>query len=250
MKRVPIIAGNWKMNKTLDKAVEFVNVIKDQLPSPDQCRVMIAAQPLFLADMIRAAANSPLQIFAENCYYHDFGAFTGEVSPLSLADMGVDGTILGHSERRKIFHESDELINKKVLAALRNNVSPLLCCDETMGRKVAGNEVHWVVSRILTDLRDVPREDLSKITIAYEPSWAIGSGQSADPVQAEEGCYLIRQTIADMYDDEAAQQMSVLYGGSVNAENASKLMASEDIDGCLIGGNSLKPETFMQLVNS
>lgn len=250
MTRVPIIAGNWKMNKTLDKAVNFIKLIKDQLPSPDECRVMIAGQPIFLADMIRAAKGSPLQIFAENCYYHDFGAFTGEVSPLALADMGADGTLLGHSERRKIFHETDELINKKVLAALRNNLLPLLCCDETMGRKVAGNEVHWVVSRILTDLKNVPRKDLSKITIAYEPSWAIGSGQSADPLQAEEGCYLIRQTIADMYGDEAARQMSILYGGSVNLANAKKLMDSEDIDGCLIGGNSLDPETFLQLVRS
>lgn len=250
MKRVPIIAGNWKMNMTLDKAVEFVNTIKDQLPSSDQCRVILSAQPIFLADMVRAAEGSSLEIFAENCYYHDFGAFTGEVSPLSLSDMGVDGTILGHSERRKIFKESDELINKKVLAALRNNLSPLLCCDETMGRKVAGDEVHWVVSRILTDLRDVPKKDLKKITIAYEPSWAIGSGQSADPVQAEEGCYLIRQTIADMYDDQAAQEMSVLYGGSVNPENAKRLMKLTDIDGLLVGGKSLDSETFMQLVNS
>lgn len=248
--RVPIIAGNWKMNKTLGQAVEFVNKIKDRLPQSNERSVVLAAQPMFLADMVRAAKGSPLKIMAENCYCHDFGMYTGEVSPLALEDMGVNHVLLGHSERRRIFKEDDDLINKKVLAALRNGLHPLVCCDETMGRQVTRHKVHWVVNRLLVDLKGVKPADMSRVTIGYEPSWAIGSGHSADPFQAEDGCYLIRNTIADMFDDDIAQNIRILYGGSVSADNIKVLMKKRDIDGCLIGGHSLDPDTFMQLVNS
>ncbi|WP_373842741.1 triose-phosphate isomerase [Limosilactobacillus sp.] len=248
--RVPMIAGNWKMNKTVAEAVDFVKQIKDQLPPADQQETALAAPALSLVPMIQAAAGSPLKVMAENCYYKDQGAFTGEISPKALYAAGIHHVILGHSERRNYFHETDELINKKVKAALRNGLCPIVCCDDTMGRRVAYDQkIHWVVNRILADVKDLSESEVAKVTIAYEPNWAIGTGQSADPSQAEEGCYLIRQTISDMYGEPLANQMRILYGGSVTTKNVSALMAKPDIDGALVGEASLDPQSFLQIVN-
>lgn len=247
--RSPIVAGNWKMNKTVDEAVAFVNQIKDHLPDPAVQETVLAAPALSLVPMIQAAKGSPLKISAENCYYKNEGAYTGEISPAALYSAGIHHVILGHSERRQLFHEDDDLINKKVRAALDVGICPIVCCDETMGRRVAGKHVHWVVSRILADLKGLKASDAEKVTIAYEPSWAIGSGQSMDPEEAREGCYLIRQTVADMYGDSTADNVRVLYGGSVNTNNINDLMGSQDIDGVLVGGASLDAETFLKLVN-
>lgn len=247
--RSPIIAGNWKMNKTVDEAVEFVDQIKNDLPDPKVQETILAAPTIALVPMVKATAGTPLKITAENCYYKDAGAYTGETSPTSLYSAGVHHVILGHSERRQLFNETDELINLKVHAALDAGLCPIVCCDDTMGRRVAGKKVHWVVSCILADLKDLKPENVNKVVIAYEPSWAIGTGESMDPAEAEEGCYLIRQTIADMYGEETADQMRILYGGSVNTQNVNKLMASQDIDGILAGGASLDPVTFLKLVN-
>jgi triosephosphate isomerase len=200
--------------------------------------------------MVQAAAGSPLKVMAENCYYQDAGAFTGETSPRALYAAGIHHVILGHSERRTYFHETDELINKKVKAALGNGLCPIVCCDDTMGRRVANDQkIHWVVNRILEDVKDLSQNEVAKVTIAYEPSWAIGTGQSADPSQAEEGCYLIRQTIADMYGEQIANEVRILYGGSVTTKNVNALMAKPDIDGALVGIASLDPQTFLQIVN-
>ena len=249
MMRSPIVAGNWKMNKTVEEAVEFVNQINNHLPNPDVQETVLAAPTIALVPMVKAAAGTPLKIAAENCYYQDAGAFTGETSPTTLYSAGIHHVILGHSERRKLFNETDHLINLKVHAALDAGLCPIVCCDETMGRRVAGKKVHWVVSRILADLKDLKPENVDKVTIAYEPSWAIGTGESMDPDQAEEGCYLIRQTIADMYGDTIANNVRILYGGSVNSDNINQLMASQDIDGVLAGGASLDPQSFLKLVN-
>ncbi|MCH3922201.1 triose-phosphate isomerase [Limosilactobacillus sp.] len=248
--RVPMIAGNWKMNKTVDEAVSFVNQIKDQLLPANQQETALAAPTLSLVPMVQAAAGSPLKVMAENCYYQDAGAFTGETSPRALYAAGIHHVILGHSERRTYFHETDELINKKVKAALGNGLCPIVCCDDTMGRRVANDQkIHWVVNRILEDVKDLSQNEVAKVTIAYEPSWAIGTGQSADPSQAEEGCYLIRQTIADMYGEQIANEVRILYGGSVTTKNVNALMAKPDIDGALVGIASLDPQTFLQIVN-
>lgn len=248
--RIPIVAGNWKMNKTVDEAVAFVRQIKDQLPPADQLQTALAAPALCLMPMMQAAAESPLKLMAENCYYKDAGAYTGEISPYALYQAGIHHVILGHSERRNYFHEDDELINKKVAAALRNGLCPIVCCDDTMGRRVADDDkIHWVVARILADLKGLSTENIRKVTIAYEPDWAIGSGQSADPDQAEEGCYLIRQTISDMYGDAVADDVRILYGGSVTPDNTSDLMSREDIDGVLVGADSLDAKTFLEIVN-
>ena len=247
--RVPIIAGNWKMNKNVTEAVAFVNQIKDQLPPAVEQETALAAQTLCLVPMVKAAANSPLKIMAENCYYQDQGAYTGETSPAALYEAGIHHVILGHSERRTYFSEDDELINKKVKAALQNGLCPIVCCDDTMGRRIAGKKVHWVVNRILEDLRGLTNDEIRHVTVAYEPSWAIGTGESADPDQAEEGCYLIRQTIGDMYGDAVANDVRILYGGSVTTTNINALMAKGDIDGVLVGNASLDPKTFLQLVH-
>lgn len=247
--RTPIVAGNWKMNKTVDEAVDFVNQIKDNLPDPKIQETVLAAPTIDLVPMIDAAKNTFLKIAAENCYYKDAGAYTGETSPTALYKAGIHHVILGHSERRQLFHETDEMINLKVRAALKAGLCPIVCCDETMGRRVAGKKVHWVVSRILADLKSLDAADVEKVTIAYEPSWAIGTGQSMAPDEAEEGCYLIRQTIADMFNDNIANNVRILYGGSVEVSNINTLMASQDIDGVLVGGASLDPQTFLKLVH-
>lgn len=248
--RVPMIAGNWKMNKTVAEAVAFVKQVKDQLPPASQQETALAAPTLALVPMVSAAAGSPLKVMAENCYYKDSGAFTGETSPRALYAAGIHHVILGHSERRNYFLETDELINKKVKAALANDLCPIVCCDDTMGRRIAYDQkIHWVVNRILADVKDLSEDEVEKVTIAYEPNWAIGTGQSADPDQAEEGCYLIRQTISDMYGSKVANNIRILYGGSVTTKNVGALMAQPDIDGALVGVASLDPKTFLQIVN-
>ena len=247
--RVPIIAGNWKMHKTVAESVDFVKKIRDQLPPAEQLETALAGPTLSLVSMKEAAAGSPLKIAAENCYYKNEGAYTGETSPYALYQAGIHHVILGHSERRTYFHETDELINKKVKAALQNGLCPIVCCDDTMGRRIAGKKVHWVVSRILADLHGLSNDEICHVTIAYEPSWAIGTGESADPEQAAEGCYLIRQTISDMYGDAVANNVRILYGGSVTNANINALMAKADIDGVLVGTASLDPQTFLQLVH-
>lgn len=247
--RVPIIAGNWKMNKDVQEAVSFVKQVKDELPPANQLETAIAGPTLCLVPMVKEAGKSPLKIMAENCYYKDEGAYTGETSPYALYQAGIHHVILGHPERRTYFNESDDMINKKVKAALKNGLCPIVCCDDTMGRRVTGKKVHWVVSRILADVHGLTDDEICHVTIAYEPSWAIGTGESADPDQAAEGCYLIRQTISDMYGDNVANDVRILYGGSVTTANINALMEKQDIDGVLVGAASLNPATFLQLVH-
>lgn len=247
--RKPFIAGNWKMNKTADQALQFIDDVADKLPPRSQVQSAIAAPALFLQGMQNRAQETNLDIIGENCFYEDFGAYTGETSPVALKQLGVNYVILGHSERRLYFHETDELINQKVHGAIGAGLNPIVCCDETMGRQAAGDKIHWVVSQIMADLRGLTDEEVQRVTIAYEPSWAIGTGTSASSDQAEEGCYLIRQTIADVYNDELANQIRVLYGGSVNPDNIKELMGKDNIDGALVGNASLDADSFLQLVN-
>ncbi|MTV82448.1 triose-phosphate isomerase [Secundilactobacillus folii] len=247
--RIPLIAGNWKMNKSIEDARSFMQAVSDRLPEPAQIETAIAAPAILLETMLEMNSANHLRIGAENCYYEDSGAFTGETSPLALSEMGIPYVIVGHSERRSYFNETDDIINRKVHAVYRNHMTPILCCDETMGRLEAGEKIHWVVSQVTGALKDISDDLARQLVIAYEPSWAIGSGKSASADQAEEGCYLIRQTIADIYGDDVANQMRVLYGGSVNPDNISEIMAKPNIDGVLAGGASLDAKTFLQLVN-
>ncbi|MFD1123941.1 triose-phosphate isomerase [Lentilactobacillus raoultii] len=247
--RIPFIAGNWKMNLSVDEAINFLNTINGKLPDPKVTETCIAASPLFLESMLEHNTNSPLIIAAENCFYEDEGAYTGETSPKALAEMGVTHVIIGHSERRKYFNETDDIINKKVHAAFRNHLTPIICCDETMSRRQSADRISWVVSQVTNALKSVTAQQAKNIILAYEPSWAIGSGKTASTDEAEEGCYLIRQTIADLYSDDIANQVRVLYGGSVNDDNADDILAQTDIDGVLAGGASLKPDSFLKLAN-
>ncbi|CAH0417455.1 triose-phosphate isomerase [Periweissella fabaria] len=246
--RTPFVAANWKMNKTLPEALDFLQTIAGKLPAEDDVEALICAQSLFLSQMMALTPDEPLKIGAENVFWQDQGAFTGETSPKAVASLGVDYVIIGHSERRKYFRETDEMVNNKVQAVLRNGMRPIICVDETMGQRESNEKVHWVVSQVIEALKGVAIEDAHKITIAYEPSWAIGAA-AASAKQAEDGCYLIRQTVADMLSDEAADQVRVLYGGSVKPTNQAELMAMPNIDGVLVGDASLDPDIFLQLVN-
>ncbi|WP_395321228.1 triose-phosphate isomerase [Levilactobacillus parabrevis] len=247
--RIPLIAGNWKMNKSVTEARHFIEAVQGKLPTADTVETAIAAPALFLQTMLDANQDDVLKIAAETCYYEDEGAYTGETSPKALHEMGIPYTIVGHSERRRYFNETDDVINRKVLAVLRNGMTPIVCCDETMGRRETGEKIHWVVNQVSAALKGVSAEDAAKIVIAYEPSWAIGSGNSASSDQAEDGCYLIRQTLADIYSDEVANGVRVLYGGSVRPDNIAGLMTRGNVDGVLAGGSSLEEQSFIQLAN-
>ncbi|MCF6515701.1 triose-phosphate isomerase [Lactobacillus sp. S2-2] len=247
--RIPFIAGNWKMNLSLEDALDFIDSIKKDLPDSNVTETAIAASPLFLQSIIDHKKDSQLKIIAENCFYKDDGAYTGEVSPKVLSEIGTDYVIIGHSERRKYFNETNDIINKKVHAVLRNNMNPIICCDETMGRLQSENKIHWVVNQVNASLKGVSAEDAKNIIIAYEPSWAIGTGTSASNDDAQEGCYLIRQTLADIYSDEIADEIRILYGGSVNYKNVTSLMEQRDIDGVLAGKSSIDSNDFIKLVN-
>ncbi len=247
--RIPLIAGNWKMNKSVTEARQFIDAVQGQLPQADVIETAVAAPALFLQTMLDANTEGTLRIAAETCYYEDEGAYTGETSPRALHEMGIPYTIVGHSERRRYFNETDDVINRKVQAVFRNGMTPILCCDETMGRRTAGEKIHWVVNQVSAALKGVSAEDAAKIVVAYEPSWAIGSGTSASSDQAEEGCYLIRQTLADIYSDDLANGVRVLYGGSVKPDNIAGLMAKSNVDGVLAGGSSLDETSFIQLAN-
>ncbi|QBO36635.1 triose-phosphate isomerase [Periweissella cryptocerci] len=246
--RVPFVAANWKMNKTLPEALDFIEQIRGKLPAENNVESLICAQSLFLSQMMTAADAEPVKIGAENVFWEDAGAFTGETSPKAVASLGVNYVLIGHSERRNYFRETDEMVNNKVRAVLRNGMKPIICVDETMGQRESNEKVHWVVSQVIEALKGVKAEDAAKITIAYEPSWAIGTA-AASAQQAEDGCYLIRQTIADVYNDACAEQVRILYGGSVKPSNQAALMAMPSIDGVLVGDASLDPETFLELVN-
>lgn len=247
--RKPIIAGNWKMNMNPVQTVEFVNAVKDNLPCGCKVESVIAAPAVDLAALIEAAKGSNLKVAAENCYFEDEGAFTGETSPKVLKEMGVDYVVIGHSERRDYFHETDEDINKKAHAIFKNSMTPILCCGESLETREAGKEKEWVEAQIVAGLKDLSAQQVSQLVIAYEPIWAIGTGKTATADQAQEICAVVRQTVAKLYDQTVADAVRIQYGGSVKPENVKELMAKEDIDGGLVGGASLIPESYLQLVN-
>ena len=249
MSRKPIIAGNWKMNKTLSEAQAFVEAVKNNLPSSDNVESVIGAPALFLAPMAYLRQGSELKLAAENSYFENAGAFTGENSPAAIVDLGVEYIIIGHSERREYFHETDEDINKKAKAIFANGLTPILCCGESLETREAGKENEWVVSQIKAGLEGLTSEQVSKLVIAYEPIWAIGTGKSADANTADETCGVVRSTVEKLYGKEVSEAVRIQYGGSVKPANVKELMSKPDIDGGLVGGASLKPESYLELVN-
>ena len=247
--RTPIIAGNWKLHMNPAQTAEFVKNVKDKLSDPNKVESVIAAPAVDLDALIKASEGSNLSVAAENCYFEDEGAFTGETSPKVLKEMGVKYCIIGHSERRDYFHETDEDINKKAKAIFRNGLLPIICCGESLETREAGKEEEFVVAQIKKALDGLTSEQVSSLVIAYEPIWAIGTGKTATSDQAEEMCKTIRESIAKLYNEETAENVRIQYGGSVKPANVKELMAKPNIDGGLVGGASLEVESFLSLVN-
>ncbi|MGX5377854.1 triose-phosphate isomerase [Ligilactobacillus sp. LYQ135] len=247
--RTPIIAGNWKLNKNPEETAEFVNAVKAQLPQSTDVETLICAPAVDLPALIESAKGSELRVGAENCYFENEGAYTGETSPMVLKQMGVDYVIIGHSERREYFHETDEDINKKAKAIFANGMTPILCCGETLETREAGKAEEFVEGQIKADVEGLTADQVANLVIAYEPIWAIGTGKTATADQAEEMCRAIRNTIADLYDESVAEKVRIQYGGSVKPANVKEIMSKEDIDGGLIGGASLQPDSFLQLAH-
>lgn len=250
MSRKPIIAGNWKMNKTAAEAADFVEKVKNQLPSSDQVESVVGAPALFLETISKLSAGSDLKTAAQNCYYEDEGAYTGETSPKALADMNIDYVIIGHSERREYFGETDQDINKKAHAIFKNEMMPIICCGETLEQREAGETNDFVSGQIKAALEGLSEEQISSLVVAYEPIWAIGTGKSSSAELANETCGVIRQTIAELTSPATAEKVRIQYGGSVKPENIAEYMAEEHIDGALVGGASLEPESFLQLLEA
>lgn len=247
--RTPIIAGNWKMNMNPEQTAEFVKAVKDKLPKATEVESVIAAPAVDLPALLENAKGSELKVAAENCYFEDEGAFTGETSPKVLKEMGVDYVIIGHSERRDYFHETDEDINKKAHAIFNNGMTPIVCCGESLETREAGKAEEWVEAQVKAALKDLTAEQVSNLVIAYEPIWAIGTGKTATSDQAEEICAVVRKTVADLYDQDVADKVRIQYGGSVKPASVKELMAKPNIDGGLVGGASLVPESYLELVN-
>ena len=245
--RKKIIAGNWKMNKTPSEAVELVNMLKP-LCANDDVDVVFCVPAIDIIPAVEAAKDSNIAIGAENMYYEESGAYTGEISPAMLVDAGVKYVVLGHSERRDYFGETNEDINKKVLKAFEHGITPIICCGETLTQRKQGIYIDWIRMQIKIAFQNVTADQAKKAVIAYEPIWAIGTGKTATTEQAEEVCKGIRECIAEVYDEATAEAIRIQYGGSVNAGNAAELFAQADIDGGLVGGASLKAD-FGKIVN-
>ncbi len=247
MARRKIIAGNWKMNMTPSQAVELINTLKP-LVKNDNVDVVFCVPAIDIIPAMEAAKDSNILIGAENMYFEEKGAYTGEISPEMLVDAGVKYVIIGHSERREYFAETDETVNKKVLKAFEHGITPIVCCGETLTQREQGVTIDFIRQQIKIAFLNVTAQQAASAVIAYEPIWAIGTGKVATTEQAQEVCKAIRECIAEIYDDAAAAAIRIQYGGSVSASSAPELFAQEDIDGGLVGGASLKPD-FGQIVN-
>ena len=245
--RRKLIAGNWKMNKTPSEALALIVELKDAVAGAD-ADVCYCVPAIDIIPAVEAVKGTAVAIGAQNLYYEEKGAYTGEISAAMLTDAGVKYVIIGHSERRGYFHETDEDINKKLRKALEHGLTPILCCGESLEQREAGDTFTWVESQIEADFDGVSAGDAVKVVIAYEPIWAIGTGRTATSAQAEEVCSHIRAHIAKLYDQTTADAIRILYGGSMNADNAAELLNQPDIDGGLIGGASLKVD-FAKIVH-
>lgn len=245
--RKKIVAGNWKMNKTPSEAVELVNMLKPLCANED-VDVVFCVPAIDIIPAMEAAKGSNIAIGAENMYYEESGAYTGEISPAMLVDAGVKYVVLGHSERREYFAETNETVNKKMLKAFEHGITPIICCGETLEQREQGIAVDFIRQQIKIAFLNVTADQAKKAVIAYEPIWAIGTGKTATSDQAEEICAAIRECIKEVYDEATAEAIRIQYGGSMNAGNAAELLAKPDIDGGLVGGASLKPD-FGKIVN-
>lgn len=246
--RKKVIAGNWKMNKTNTEAVEMLIELKELVKGIDNVGIIIGAPFTALSDAVKAVKGSNIAIAAENVYPKDSGAYTGEVSPVMLKSIGVEYVILGHSERREYFKESDEFINEKVKAVLAAGMLPILCIGEKLEERESGKTAEVTETQIRGGLKDLTAEEAKKVIVAYEPVWAIGTGRTATPEMAQETHRQVRDVLVSMFGNETAEEMIIQYGGSMKPDNAVELLAQKDIDGGLIGGASLKASSFAEIV--
>ena len=247
MARRKIVAGNWKMNMTPSQAVALVETLKPLVAS-EEVDVVFCVPAIDIIPVVEACKGTNIAVGAENMYYEEKGAFTGEIAPDMLTDAGVKYVIIGHSERREYFAETDETVNKKVIKAFEHGLTPIICCGETLKQREQGITLDWIRMQVKIALQNVTADQAKTAVIAYEPIWAIGTGVTATTEQAEEVCAAIRAFIAEVYDEPTAEAIRIQYGGSVNAANAAELFAQADIDGGLVGGASLKAD-FGKIVN-
>jgi triosephosphate isomerase len=248
--RKTIIAGNWKMYKTITQGIELANGLKRELFELDSEIIDIVLCPPFtaLSEVCEVVADSNIQVGAQDAYCQDEGAFTGEVSPLMLKDVGCKFVIIGHSERRQYFGETNESVNKKIKAALKHGLTPIVCVGENLKEREAGETFKVLDDHVKNSLRELSSEEILKIVIAYEPVWAIGTGITASPEQAEEAQKYIRNLLVKMYNQDVAGDVRIQYGGSVKPENIQELMKQPDVDGALVGGASLTVDSFAKIV--
>ncbi|MCG1011285.1 triose-phosphate isomerase [Tepidanaerobacter sp. GT38] len=246
MSRIPLIAGNWKMNNTKRETLDFLSSF---LPKVENITIEMAICPPF-TDLYAAAEKlkgTKVKLGAQNMHWEETGAFTGEVSPLMLKEIPCDYVIIGHSERRQYFAETDETVNKKIKSAIKHNIAPIVCVGESLAQREEGITIDFVMTQVENALKDIKPEDAKKIVFAYEPIWAIGTGKTASASDAQEVIGAIRNKIEKLYNKDVAEDVRILYGGSVKPENIKELMAEADIDGALVGGASLKPDSFYAL---
>ncbi len=246
--RKPIIAGNWKMFKTRDEALAFVYAVNEKLPSIDVVDTVICAPFVVLRCLVKRQGDN-LRIGAQNMHYEEKGAFTGEIAPQMLTSLDVSYVIIGHSERRAMFNETDETVNKKLHAAFKYGLTPILCVGEHLEERENGQTEEVIKNQLVKDLEGLSKKEVKDLVIAYEPIWAIGTGKTATAEIADETCGFIRKMIASLYDEETSSAIRIQYGGSVKVSNIEELMKMPNIDGALIGGASLVAEDFIYFAN-
>ncbi len=248
--RKTVIAGNWKMNMTATETRKFAEELKWIMPRAKWCDTVICVPACNITAAVKAFKELRISVGAENLYFEEKGAYTGEISAAMLRDLGVKYVIVGHSERRQYFGETDTAVNRKVHAALDAGLSPIICVGESESQREMGVTQDWIALQVKTALYGVPAERLRRCIIAYEPIWAIGTGKTATAQQAGEVCTAIRATIRGLYGARVARSVTIQYGGSMNPKNAQELLAQPDVDGGLIGGASLKPEQFVEIIHA
>ncbi|WP_077601985.1 triose-phosphate isomerase [Oceanobacillus sojae] len=247
--RKVVIAGNWKMNKTLQEASDFMDAVIPKAPGGNT-EAIVCAPFVYLPALVEKAKGSNVKVAAQNMHFEESGAYTGEVSPVMLTDIGVTHVVIGHSERREYFAETDETVNQKTKAAFAHDLTPIVCVGETLEQREANETMDVVGNQVKKALAGLSDEQVTQTIIAYEPIWAIGTGKTASSEDANEVCAKTRKVIAEITSQDIADQVVIQYGGSVKPANIDELLAQSDIDGALVGGASLEPESFVQLVEA
>lgn len=248
--RKVVIAGNWKMNKVFEESKQFTEEVVGKLSQSDKVDAVICAPFPYLSGLVEQTKGTALKVAAQNMHFEENGAYTGEVSPAMLKDIGVSHVIIGHSERREYFAETNETVNKKAIAAHQYGLVPIICVGETLEQREANETVEFVREQVTAGLANLTEEQIAETIIAYEPIWAIGTGKTASSEEANEVCHAIRQVVQELTNEVTADKVVIQYGGSVKPANIDELLAQSDIDGALVGGASLEADSFLQLVEA